>query len=125
MTTHNTLEALTLGGADDVHPGALFEEFATGVSSTLCRQLSGVHAELLEELGGSNTELLEMAGDRLGEAALLLSVERHLDSGVAVLLSGLDLAVSVAGHVDDSDGNHGAGLLVEDAGHANLLTNKS
>ena len=125
MTTHNTLEALTLGRADHVHPGTLLEEAATGMLSALCGQLGGVHAELLEELGGGDTQLLEVASNRLGKAALLLSVESHLDGAVTILLLGLDLAVSVAGHVDNRDGNHGAGLLVEDAGHANLLTNKS
>ena len=93
--------------------------------SALSGQLAGVHAELLEELGGGDTQLLEVASNRLGKAAFLLSVEGHLDGGVAILLLGLDLAVSVAGHVDNRDGDHGAGLLVEDAGHANLLTNKS
>lgn len=106
-------------------PGAFLKELAAGMGRALCGQLGSLHAELAQQLGRGNAQLLVVAGHRLGEALLLLGVERDLHGGVAVLLGGLDLAERVAGHIDDGDGDHGAGLLVEDAGHANLFTNKS
>ena len=125
VAAHHTLEALALGGADDIHPSTLFKELAARVLSTLCRKLGGLHAELLEELRRLDTQLLEVTGNRLAQAALLLSVEGNLDSGVTVLIRRLNLGEGVTGYIDDGDGDHGTGLLVEDAGHTNLFTNKS
>ena len=125
VTTHNALEALTLARADDVNPSAFLKEAATGVSGTFSGQLRGIYAELLEELSGSDAEFLEVTSNGLGETLLLLLVESNLDSVVTIALHGLNLAVSVAGDVNDSHGDHGAGLLIENAGHANFLTNES
>ena len=82
-------------------------------------------AELLDEALRSGAGFLEAAEIRLGDALFLLVVVADLHGGVAVLFRGLGLKDGVAGDVDDGDGDHGAGLFVEEAGHTEFFAEEA
>ena len=68
---------------------------------------------------------IEAAEVRLGNALHLLVTIADLHGGVAVLFRGLGLKDGVAGNVDDGDGDHGAGLFVEQAGHTEFFAEEA
>ena len=123
VTLNDTLETLTLGGTDHVHPLTFFEKIKAGMLNF--RKLIVIFETKLEDFLLRFTSVgLHMALLGLGETRFLLLVIANLDSGVSVFLSSLLLEKNIVADVDHSD-RHSFTVLVEDASHANFFTNQS
>jgi hypothetical protein len=123
VALHCTLETATLSVADDVDPLTFAEgikawKFGWKLSTTL-------ESELLNEALWSGSCFLEAAEIRLGDTLFLLVVETDLNGSVTIALDGFGLKESVAGDVDDGDGDHGLRARIEQAGHTEFFTKKA
>jgi len=123
VALHSTLETAALGFADHVDPLAFGESFEAWMN---CWKLDAVlDAEFLDETLWSATGLLGDAESRLGGALFLLIAVADLDRGVTVGFRGLRLKNRVTGNIDNSNRDHDAGLLVEQAGHTDFFAEEA
>ena len=82
-------------------------------------------AKFLDETLGSATGLLGDAESRLGGTLFLLIAVADLDCGVTVSFRSLGLEDRVSGYINNGNGDHDTGLLIEQAGHTDFFAEKA
>ena len=121
MALNDTLVTVTLADAGDVDELALGEDVGgQDIAHVVLRAI--LQSELLQDLLQLlNAGLLLMADLGLGQVLLLSVLETQLNGLIAILLGGLLLHDGAGTGLNQGDGHHTAGLI-EDLGHADLLT---
>ena len=123
VALHSTLETAALGLAEHVNPLADGEGFEARMNRGKFNAV--FDAEFLDETFWSATGLLGDADGSLGGALFLLIAVADLDRGVTVGFRSLGLENRITGNIDNSDGDHDAGLLIEQAGHTDFFAEEA
>ena len=127
VALHDTLETFTLGNTKNIDNLASLKESSTRVTLFLIRKLIiALEAKLFNKLLCAGGTLLRLVSSlREIQATLLLVIICDLNRAIAVLLRGFHLKKFVSVHVDDSDGDHAACLIVKDTSHTYFFTEDS
>src|SRR5688572_9446654 len=121
VTLHDTGESLALGGTGHIGLLTRLEHVGHGDLLAELESRRVRDPDLEKSAGGSDASLGVVTLGGVVDPVGLDFPERDLNCGVTVLLGGLDLDYTYRPRLDDG---HGArlGVLVEDLGHPQLLT---
>ena len=119
-STDNTLEAFTLGGADDVYILAILK-----IGQSPLTQFRGdfpiLKTELTDKPLRRGTTFGKVSFLGLAHAVLLLVAKANLDRRVALFFRALDLKDTIPSRLDDGDWAD-ATLRVIDTGHTDFFS---
>ena len=119
MTLHNALEAVTLGGADNIYELNVTEEITHSDYITELILLL-VTLKLCKVLHWSNTCFLEVTHHWLGDMLLSGLLEADLYSFITILLDRLDLSHNTRTYFNNSAW-HVLAISTEDGSHSDFL----
>ncbi len=105
MALHDAFKAAAFGGADGIHEIARRKQ--RGPHNVAGLDVLREIAEFLDAFDGGAVVFLDVAGQRLGQALLLLVVKAELDGVISILARlRFDLQHAVGAGEHDRHGNH-------------------